>query len=75
MQMDTSSVGFWAMIAFWASAIGGMVIGISWARAKGRNPAGRDTIMKSLKARLDAGEISREEYERKLAELPSAGRR
>ncbi|MGD8842669.1 MAG: SHOCT domain-containing protein [Gammaproteobacteria bacterium] len=64
--MDTSSFGFWAMLAFWASAIGGLVIGISWARTRGRNPVDPELQLKSLKSRLDAGEISREEYEKRV---------
>lgn len=73
--MDTSSFGFWAMIAFWASAIGGIVIGISWARTRNRNPASREAILRSLRARLDAGEITQEEYEKKLAAQGDTGRR
>jgi putative membrane protein len=64
--MDMSSFGFWAMIAFWGSAIGGIVIGISWARTRGRNPVDRDLLLKSLQSRLESGDISREEYEKKL---------
>lgn len=68
--MDTSEFGFWAMIVFWGTAIGGIATAIGWARLKGRNPASRDLIIKSLKARLEAGEISQEEFDSKLAELP-----
>ncbi len=68
--MDTADFGFWAMIVFWGTAIGGIVTAISWARLKGRNPAGRELLIKSLKKRLEAGEISQAEYESKLAELP-----
>jgi putative membrane protein len=64
--MDTSSFGFWAMIAFWGSAIGSILIGISWARARGRNPVDRELLIKSLKSRLESGEITPEEYEKKL---------
>ena len=69
--MDTWSFGVWAMIAFWASAIGGIVIGISWARMRGRNPVSRDLQLKSLQARLDAGELTPEEYEKKRAAVES----
>jgi len=65
--MDTSSFGVWAMLAFWASAIGGIVIGISWAKSRGRNPVDPELQIKSLQSRLEAGEITREEYEKKLA--------
>jgi putative membrane protein len=64
--VDTTSFGFWAMLAFWASAIGGLVIGISWARTRGRNPVDPELQLKSLKARLDAGDISREEYDKRV---------
>jgi len=69
--MDTPSFGFLAMIAFWASAIGGIVIGISWARGRGRKPVDRDVLVKSLQSRLKAGEITREEYQQKLNSLPA----
>lgn len=68
--MDTSEFGFWAMLVFWGSAIGGIALGISWARMKGRNPVGREQLEKSLKRRLEAGEITQEEYDRKIAALP-----
>jgi hypothetical protein len=45
--MDTSSFGFWA------SAIGGILIGISWARARGNNPVDREVLIKSLQHRLE----------------------
>jgi putative membrane protein len=71
--LDSSSFGFWAMIAFWASAVGGIVIGISWARTRRRNPVSREAIQRSLRSRLDAGEITREEYENKLDAVQDAG--
>ncbi len=61
--------GIWAMIGFWASAIGGILMGISWARRRNRNPADPELIRRSLKRRLEAGEIDQAEYERRLAEL------
>jgi putative membrane protein len=67
--MDTSSYGIWAMIAFWASAIGGIVIGITWAKSRGSNPVSRDLLIKSLKARLESGEITQDEYDRKVTEI------
>jgi len=71
--MDTSEFGFWAMIIFWGTAIGGIATAITWARMKGRNPVERELLVKSLRRRLEAGEISQQEYEQKLAELPKAG--
>jgi len=73
--MDTSEFGFWAMIIFWATAIGGIVTAISWARMKGRNPVQRELLVESLQKRLEAGEISQQEYDKKLAQLPGADRR
>jgi putative membrane protein len=67
--MDTAEFGFWAMLVFWGGAIGGIALGISWARMKGRNPVNRELLEKSLKRRLEAGEITREVYNQKLAEL------
>jgi putative membrane protein len=72
--MDFSSFGVWAMIAFWASAIGGIVIGVSWARTRGKNPVDRESLVKSLQSRLESGEITREDYEKKLSTLPRAGK-
>ncbi len=71
--MDTSKLGFWAMIIFWGTAIGGIATAITWARMKGRNPVERELLVKSLRRRLEAGEISQQEYEQKLAELPKSG--
>lgn len=73
--MDTSEFGFWAMVIFWGTAIGGIVTAISWARMKGRNPVQRELLVKSLQKRLEAGEISQQEYDRKLAQLPGADQR
>lgn len=58
------------MLVFWGSAIGGITLGISWARMKGRNPVSREQLEKSLKRRLEAGDITREEYDKKIAALP-----
>ena len=71
--MDTADFGFWAMIIFWGTAIGGIATAISWARMKGRNPVTREQLIKSLQKRLEAGDISQDEYDKKLAELPHAG--
>jgi putative membrane protein len=71
-MMDDPALGIWAMIAFWASAVGGIAIAVSWARSRGGNPASRDQLARSLKRRLEAGEIGQEEYEKKLAGLTKA---
>ena len=73
--MDTSEFGFWAMIIFWGTAIGSIATAITWARMKGRNPVDRALLLKSLQRRLESGEISQEEYQKKLAELPKASDR
>lgn len=75
MRMDTSEFGFWAMLVFWGTAIGGIALGISWARMRGRNPVSRAQLEKSLKRRLEAGEINQEEYDRKMAALPKGDAR
>jgi hypothetical protein len=67
--MDTSEFGFWAMLVFWGSAIGGIALGISWAKMKGRNPVNRSLLEKSLQRRLDAGEITPELFKQKMEEL------
>jgi len=67
--MDTSSFGFWAMIAFWGSAISGIVIGISWSRTRNKNPVDRGLLIKSLQRRLESREITQEEYQKKLNAL------
>ena len=71
--MDTTDFGFWAMIIFWGTAIGGIATAITWARMKGRNPVDRELLVKSLQRRLEAGEISQDEYDKRLAELPRDG--
>jgi len=73
--METSDFGVWAMIAFWGSAVGGIAIAISWARSRGGTPVKRDLLVQSLKRRLEAGEISQAEYEKKLAGLSGDQRR
>lgn len=61
------------MIIFWAAAIGGIATAITWARMKGRNPVDRELLLRSLQRRLEAGDISQDEYDKKLAELPRDG--
>ncbi|WP_428624366.1 hypothetical protein [Sedimenticola sp.] len=57
------------MLIFWGSAVGGIVLAINWARLKGRNPVKRELLEKSLKQRLERGDLSREAYDQKLAAL------
>ncbi|MBV1875230.1 MAG: SHOCT domain-containing protein [Cycloclasticus sp.] len=68
--MNSSDFGLWAMLAFWASAIGGIYLAVKWANKKGKkSPAPRDVMIKSLDKRLAEGEISPEEYQRRLQDL------
>lgn len=67
--MDTTEFGFWAMLVFWGSALGGIALGISWAKMKGRNPVGRSLLEKSLKRRLEQGEITQDEFDQKMSAL------
>lgn len=69
-MFDGDSFGLWAMFAFWGSAIGGIFIAIKWANRKSKkSPAPKSVILMSLKKRLDAGEISQEEYDKRSQEL------
>jgi uncharacterized membrane protein len=67
--MDISKLGFWAMILCWLSAIGGIALVILWAASKSKHPVDDEILVKSLRRRLQAGEISQEEYEKRLADL------
>ena len=67
--MQMSEFGFWAMLAFWGSAVGGIALAIAWARTRGHNPAPRDLVLESLKNRLQKGELSADEYARRISEL------
>lgn len=67
--MDTSSAGFWIMLGFWGSALGGIALAIIWVRAKGRNPVSKLMLREHLKQRYERGELSEEEYRRRLSEL------
>ena len=67
--MGSENFGIWAMVAFWASAIGGIAFAISWAKSKGRDGASNDLIKKSLEKRLKKGELSQEEYDQRVSEL------
>jgi putative membrane protein len=67
--MDISKTGFWAMILCWMSAIGGIAAAILWAASKRRQPLDRELLIKSLDRRLNDGEISQAEYDKKLDDL------
>ena len=67
--MDISKTGFWAMILCWVSAIGGIAMAILWAASKRRQPLDRELLIKSLDRRLNEGEISQAEYDKKLDDL------
>jgi len=67
--MDISKTGFWAMILCWVSAIGGIAMAILWAASKRRQPLDRGLLIKSLDRRLNDGEISQAEYDKKLDDL------
>jgi putative membrane protein len=69
-MFDSDSFGVWAMFAFWGSAIGGVFLAVQWANRKSKkSPAPKDVIIKSLKHRLERGEISEEEYQQRLKGL------
>lgn len=57
------------MLGFWGSALGGIALAIIWVKAKGRNPVSRTMLRDNLKQRFERGELSEEEYRRKLGEL------
>lgn len=67
--MDLSGFGFWAMIMFWCSAIGGIVLAVNWAKRKGGNPVDNDILIKSLKQRYERGEISQKRFESELRKI------
>lgn len=67
--MDMSEFGVWAMIVFWGSAVGGIAFAITWSRSRSHNPVPREQLLKSLKQRLEKGEISQQEYARRIAEI------
>jgi putative membrane protein len=69
-MFDSDNFGLWAMFAFWGSAIGGIFTAVQWAKKRNKkSPAPRDVILKSLKKRLDDGEISQEVYENRCKNL------
>lgn len=58
------------MLAFWASGIGGIFLALQWMNSKNKkSPAPKDVILKSLKNRLEKGEITKEEYQKRLKDL------
>jgi putative membrane protein len=59
------------MLAFWAAAITGIVLGIRWLLGAGRPVAG-DRAMAVLRERYARGEISKEEFEAKRRDLEAA---
>jgi uncharacterized membrane protein len=67
--MESSEFGIWAMLLFWASAAGGIALAISWGKSKNKNPVDKQQIEKSLKMRLQRGELEQEEYDRRIREL------
>ena len=67
--MDMSEFGVWAMLVFWGSALGGIAFAITWAKSRSRNPATREQIINSLKQRLEKGEISQQDFARRMAEI------
>lgn len=62
-------LGLWLMLAFWLSAIGGVLAAVAWARSRNRNPVRRDLLRRLLKERMERGEISQAAYEQRLREL------
>jgi uncharacterized membrane protein len=67
--MESSEFGIWAMLLFWAAAAGGIALAISWGKSKNSNPVNTQQIKKSLKLRLERGELEQDEYEQKIREL------
>jgi uncharacterized membrane protein len=67
--MESSDFGIWAMLLFWASAAGGIALAISWGKSRNKNPVDKQQIEKSLKIRLQRGELEQDEYDRRIREL------
>ena len=57
------------MIGFWLSAVGGILTGVLWLRRRNPNPVPKAEIRASLKKRLEAGELDRAEYDKRLRDL------
>ena len=56
------------MLGFWAVLITGLVLGIRWLSAQGREPR-RDAALDTLRERYARGEINREEFEARKQDL------
>jgi protein-S-isoprenylcysteine O-methyltransferase Ste14/uncharacterized membrane protein len=56
------------MLVFWAVLITGIVLGIRWLSAQGREPR-RDAALATLRERCARGEINREEFEARKQDL------
>ena len=68
--MNCEDFGIWAMLVFWGSAIGGIAFGISWAKSRSRkSPVQRELLQKSLRQRLERGELSQQEYDKRIREI------
>ena len=63
--------GIWAMVFFWLSAAGSISWAIRWALRKEGPAIDREVMIKSLEKRLQEGELSQEEFARRVAELSS----
>ncbi len=67
--MESSEFGIWAMLAFWASAIGGIALAIRWGTSKNKSPEEKKLLVKSLKKRLERGEINQAEFDKRIRKL------
>ena len=67
--MESADFGIWAMLMFWASAAGGILLAIIWAKRRNSNPVSRELLMRSLKKRLEQGEISQDEFDKRIEAL------
>jgi putative membrane protein len=56
------------MLLFWGVLITGVVLGIRWLMAQGREPR-RDPALDALRERYARGEINREEFEARKQDL------
>ena len=69
LRFVSRDFGIWAMLIFWGSAIGGIVLGISWAKSKRRNPVDRQTLLQLLERQRERGEIDDDEYRARLSRI------
>ncbi len=70
--MDSSEFGIWAMLAFWASAVGGIALAIRWGTSKYKNPKEKELLVKSLNKRLERGEIDQLEFDKRIRKLDNS---